>query len=103
MKPPHTRSVDSISAALMLHPGNHSNVTWRGRPIWRNTFDSWCCQEILHRVRPRWIIETGTHRGGSAAFFADLCTQAGFGEVITTGIENQHGHAQPGGDLRRKS
>lgn len=89
-------SVDAIATALMLRTGNYSNVTWRGLPIWQNVFDIWCCQEIVHRVRPRWILETGTNRGGSAAFFADLCKLAGFGEVITIDLENQHGQMPPG-------
>ena len=91
-----TPSVDALATALMLHTGNYSNVTWRGVPIWQNIFDIWCCQEIVHRVRPRWIVETGTNRGGSAAFFADLCSLGGFGEVITIDIEKQHAFAHPG-------
>ena len=79
-----------MATALMLHTENYSHVYWRGTPAWQNVFDLWCCQEIVHRVRPRWIVETGTNRGGSAAFFADLCELTGYGEVITIDIQKQH-------------
>lgn len=83
------------STEVMMHTENFSHVTWMGQPIWQNIFDIWCCQEIIARVRPRWIIETGTNRGGSALFFANLCDLLGHGEVITIDTEQLHTLAHP--------
>lgn len=81
---------NQASTEVMLHTENFSHVTWMGTPIWQNVFDIWCCQEIISRVRPRWIIETGTNRGGSALYFANLCDLLGHGEVITVDVERLH-------------
>jgi cephalosporin hydroxylase len=66
--------------------------------VWRNTFwlgvetlkcplDLWIYQELLHEVRPRYIIETGTASGGSALFLASVCDLLGTGEIITVDVE----------------
>jgi cephalosporin hydroxylase len=68
--------------------------------VWRNTFwlgvetlkcplDLWIYQELLHEVRPRYIIETGTAGGGSALFLASICDLLGTGEIITVDIEER--------------
>lgn len=87
--------VEKSATDLMLHTENFSHVTWRGRPVWQNILDLWCCQEIITRVRPRWIIETGSHQGGSALFYADLCDLLGEGEVISIDIDQSHGANHP--------
>lgn len=68
--------------------------------VWRNTFwlgvetlkcplDLWIYQELLHEVRPRYIIETGTAAGGSALFLASVCDLLGTGEIISVDIEER--------------
>jgi cephalosporin hydroxylase len=68
--------------------------------VWRNTFwlgvealkcplDLWIYQELLHEVRPRYIIETGTAGGGSALFLASICDLLGTGEIITIDVEER--------------
>ena len=40
-------------------------------------------QEIVQRVRPDWIIETGTGNGGRALFLASICELLDHGQVIS--------------------
>jgi cephalosporin hydroxylase len=40
-------------------------------------------QELIVSCEPTWIIETGTFKGGSALFMADVCSLIGWGRVIT--------------------
>jgi cephalosporin hydroxylase len=47
-------------------------VRWRGHELLKNPFDLWIYQNILFEQRPDVVIETGTHFGGSALYFADL-------------------------------
>lgn len=48
------------------------NFTWLGRPIIQFPQDIVAMQEIIWRVRPDLIIETGVARGGSLIFYASL-------------------------------
>lgn len=55
--------------------------TWLGVPTIQNPLGVWVTQEILHEVKPDFVVETGTHRGGSAALWATLIVQdTGIGE-----------------------
>lgn len=45
--------------------------TYRGRPLLKNPFDLAIYPLLLERLRPRTLIEIGSHRGGSALWFAD--------------------------------
>ena len=40
-------------------------------------------QELLTRVRPDWIVETGTGNGGRALFLASICELLGHGQVLS--------------------
>jgi cephalosporin hydroxylase len=72
---------------LIAHTQNFSHVTWLGQPVWQNVFDLWIMQETIAEVKPALLIETGTHRGGSALFFANLFDLLGQGQVISIDIE----------------
>jgi len=48
------------------------NFTWLGRPIIQFPQDIIAMQEIIWRVRPEVIIETGIARGGSLVFYASV-------------------------------
>lgn len=61
---------------------------------WGNTFyfgietfkyptDLWTYQEIIHRTKPDFIIESGTYKGGTALYLANLCDALNHGTVIT--------------------
>lgn len=59
--------------------------SWLGRPIIQLPSDMVRVQEVIHRIRPDVIVETGVAHGGSLIFYASLCTALGHGRVV--GIE----------------
>lgn len=60
--------------------------TWMGRPIIQLPEDMIRTQEVLHRVRPTVIVETGVAHGGSLIYYASLCKAYGTGRVIGVDI-----------------
>ena len=61
--------------------------TWMGRPIIQFPDDLLRLQEIVFRVQPDVIIETGIAHGGSLVFHASLCKVLERGRVIGVDIE----------------
>jgi cephalosporin hydroxylase len=62
------------------------HFTWLGRPIIQFPQDMLALQEIIWRVQPDLIIETGIARGGSIIFYASLLELIG-GEGMVVGID----------------
>lgn len=62
-------------------------VTWLGFPIIQMPEDLLLMQELIHKVRPDVLIETGTAHGGSAIFYASLFELLGKGRVISIDVE----------------
>jgi cephalosporin hydroxylase len=60
---------------------------WFGRPIIQLPEDIVRIQEIIHRVAPDVIVETGVAHGGSLIFYAGLCKALERGRVIGVDIE----------------
>jgi cephalosporin hydroxylase len=62
---------------LYYHVGLDRGGTWQ-RTFWMGVateklpLDMWIYQEILHFLRPDFILETGTRHGGSALFFCQM-------------------------------
>jgi cephalosporin hydroxylase len=56
---------------------------WLGYQVLKCPLDCWIYQELIYAHRPDVIIECGTWRGGSALFFASICTLLNHGRVIT--------------------
>ena len=70
------------------------NMTWRntwflGHAVQKCPLDLWLYQEIIHRLRPDVIVETGTCFGGSALYLASCCDLLNTGRVITIDIEER--------------
>jgi cephalosporin hydroxylase len=63
-------------------------VDWFGARVNKCPFDLWNYQELLYRLKPDLIIETGTYFGGSAYFFATVCDLIGKGRVISIDIDD---------------
>src|SRR5437879_3266395 len=61
--------------------------SWLGRPIVQLPEDMIRVQEVIYRVRPDVIIETGVAHGGSLIYYASLCKVMGRGRVIGIDIE----------------
>ena len=63
------------------------SFTWLGRPIIQLPDDLLRIQEVIFRVQPEVIIETGVAHGGSLIFYASLCKAMEKGRVIGVDIE----------------
>lgn len=64
------------------------HFTWLGRPVIQFPQDLVAMQEIIWRIRPSLIIETGVARGGSLIFYASLLELiGGDGRVVGIDIE----------------
>jgi cephalosporin hydroxylase len=58
------------------------HTRWLGHRIPKAPTDLWVYQELLERVRPEVVIETGAETGGRALFLASVCELLGNGRVI---------------------
>lgn len=63
------------------------NFTWLGRPIIQLPQDIVMVQELIWRVRPDLIVETGVAHGGSLVLSATILEILGQGEVVGIDIE----------------
>jgi cephalosporin hydroxylase len=63
------------------------NFTWMGRPIIQYPQDMIAMQELIWRVKPDLIIETGIAHGGSLIYYASLLELIGNGEVLGIDID----------------
>jgi cephalosporin hydroxylase len=64
------------------------SFTWMGRPIIQLPEDMVRAQEVIYRVKPDVIVETGVAHGGSLIFYASLFKMMGSaGRVIGVDIE----------------
>jgi cephalosporin hydroxylase len=59
------------------------NFSWLGRPIMQYPTDMITMQELIWRIKPDFIIETGIAFGGSTVFYASMLEMiGGYGRVI---------------------
>ena len=63
------------------------SFTWLGRPIIQLPEDMLRAQEVIYKLRPDVILETGIAHGGSLVYNASLCKLLGKGRVIGVDIE----------------
>jgi cephalosporin hydroxylase len=63
------------------------SFTWLGRPVVQLPEDLVRVQEVIWRVQPDVIIETGVAHGGSLIFYASLCRAIGRGRVVGVDVE----------------
>ena len=61
------------------------NFTWMGRPIIQYPQDMAAMQELIWRIKPDLIIETGIAHGGSLIFSASMLAQLDMCEAIEAG------------------
>lgn len=73
-------------------------ITYRGVPCWKNPFDLWVIQEIIHETKPEVVIEIGCKFGGTALWLSDLLNTGGGGEVI--GVDIIRPSLPPPGNVR---
>jgi cephalosporin hydroxylase len=79
-----------LLSALWLKVGWNQKYTytfsWLGRPVIQLPEDLVRLQEVIYRVRPDVIIETGVAHGGSLVFYASVLKAIGKGRVIGVDI-----------------
>ena len=63
------------------------SFTWLGRPIIQLPDDMIRIQEVIYRIKPTLIIETGIAHGGSLIFYASLLKMLGTGRVVGIDID----------------
>jgi cephalosporin hydroxylase len=63
------------------------HFTWLGRPIIQYPQDIIGLQELMWKIKPDLIIETGIARGGSLIFSASILEMIGKGKVIGIDVE----------------
>jgi cephalosporin hydroxylase len=63
------------------------SFTWMGRPCIQLPEDVLRIQEVIYRVKPDVIVETGIAHGGSLILYASLCKAMDRGRVIGVDIE----------------
>ncbi len=61
--------------------------SWFGRPVIQLPEDMIRIQEVLYRVQPDVVVETGVAHGGSLIFYASLFKALGRGRVVGVDIE----------------
>lgn len=94
-EPPLTEEMaETVTAFHRLYYGRWKGETgpvaskWRGVLALKCPLDLWMYQEIIQARRPDLIVETGTLRGGSALFLADMCALQGHGRVVSIDVTN---------------
>lgn len=67
----------------------YKKTSWLGVGALKNPFDLWIYQELIVDLKPDYIIETGTYKGGSAFYMASICDWCQHGQIISIDIEAQ--------------
>ncbi len=63
------------------------NFSWMGRPIIQYPQDIVAMQELIWKIQPDLIIETGIAHGGSLVFYASIMELIGKGEILGIDID----------------
>jgi len=91
---PRQRIIDNFHQ-LFYDSQQWYSTTWLGIPTAQNPNDAWIHQEIIVRVKPDFILETGTWHGGSAVLWATILTEVNpAGRVITIDIKDYAAEAK---------
>lgn len=87
----HDEELRRKSLDWMLHADKYKytyNFTWMGRPIIKFPGDILIQQELMWRLKPDLVIETGIAHGGSIIFTASMMEMMGIkGEVVAVDID----------------
>jgi cephalosporin hydroxylase len=78
-----------------FHKFYYDSYVWEDATYWlgfmaqKCPLDLWIYQEIIYKLKPDVIIETGTAQGGSALFLASMCDLVSNGKVLTIDIKDE--------------
>ena len=64
---------------------------FQGIKIIKNPCDLWMMQQIMHEIKPDFVVETGTMRGGSALYWAHTLSGLGLedAKVLTVDVADE--------------
>src|SRR6187200_2402754 len=89
--PLYSKEGFELLSRLWLKVGWNQKYTytfsWFGRPVIQLPDDMIRLQEVIHRVAPDVIVETGVAHGGSLVYYASLCKAIGRGRVVGIDVE----------------
>jgi cephalosporin hydroxylase len=87
LRPPLSDQAGARAAAefhrLFYERGLPGQTWYRGIRMIKCPLDLWMVRELIERLRPEFIIETGTYLGASALYYGELLDQQGQGQIIT--------------------
>lgn len=87
----YTREAFDLISQIWLKVGwNQKHIytfSWFGRPIIQLPEDLIRIQEVIYKLKPDVIVETGVAHGGSLIFYAGLCKAMNQGRVVGVDIE----------------
>lgn len=87
--PPLPEVIDLYHRAFYYASQSNLEMSWLGVPTMQNPNDIWVTQELISGLKPDFIVETGTWKGGSAAIWAMIQDQVNpSGRVITIDVED---------------
>lgn len=73
---------------LRMHANLHLyNRSWLGIPIKQHPSDMVTMQEMICKIRPKWIVETGVKYGGGCLFYASILDLIGEGRVVGVDVK----------------
>lgn len=72
-----------------------NRTTWLGVKCLKYPTDLWIYQELIFEIKPDVIIETGTFKGGTSLFLANICDLIGKGKVISVDVEKHDVPSHP--------
>lgn len=84
------RQLREAASSFMLastEPKYSYNFAWQGRPIIQYPQDMVAMQELIWRIRPDLIIETGIAHGGSLIFSASMLALLDMSDAIEAGVQ----------------
>ncbi len=68
----------------------HRTTYWCGVPIQQTPTDMWMIQQIIAELKPDFLIETGTFKGGSSLYYASVVQGLNAPtKIVTVDIEGQ--------------
>lgn len=71
----------------LWNAGLWRQVSWLGVPVLQWPTDLLLLQELMTRLRPRFVLETGLHLGGTAIFYASILRLLGIdGRVVSVDV-----------------
>lgn len=83
----HADTIAAFHRAWYASRQTHGMTYFEDVPLLKNPLDLWVYQELVWKLRPTLIIETGTAYGGSALFFARQFDKLGVGHVISIDLQ----------------